>query len=152
MNSHDAARHESEIRQLTLDFALAANLKDYALFTSTWARDGLWVITPPINVTIEGCHALNDGIERMLGMWEWFVQIPHHGKITLDGDTATGVWMMSERAKPAEGPGGHFNHGIYQDAYVLEDGRWKFAQRTYHYLYLDDSEPSGRGIHPSITF
>lgn len=121
-------------------FAIAANLKDYEAFTATWATDGVWRIMPPIDVTIQGCHTINEGICGLLGKWEWFVQIPHEGVITLkDEDHATGRWIISERAKPAHGEGGHFNHGIYLDHYVRENGQWKCARRGYNYRYLDES-------------
>ncbi len=133
------------IRNLVANFALAAMQRDYTRFSDTWAPEGVWRISPPINVEFSSRAAIAEAIPGMLARWQWFIQIPHSGVITLNGDKATGEWIMTERAKPAAGSGGHFNHGLYRDAYVRHDGRWTFAERTYHYLYIDHSDPAGEG-------
>ncbi len=137
---------ELQIRSLTARFAEAAVLRDYAAFAETWAADGVWRITPPIDRTFVGRDEIAAAIPNMLALWEWFVQLPVSGTIAFAGDEAYGRWLMTERARPVHGDGGHFNHGLYDDHYVRERGEWRFRSRTYHYLYLDDSAPAGRGF------
>jgi SnoaL-like domain len=141
----DVAADDLAIRNLVASFALAAMQRDYQRFSETWAPNGTWRISPPINVEFTTRANIASAIPSMLARWEWFIQIPHSGVITLDGHSATGEWIMSERAKPATGGGGHFNHGLYRDVYVRHGERWMFAERTYHYLYIDQSEPAGQG-------
>lgn len=145
-NDLSRLQDELEIRALPARFAEAATLRDHDAFVETWAEDGIWRISPPIDRTFAGRQAIAAAIPRMLALWEWFVQIPSSGTVQLAGDEASGRWLVTERARPASGDGGHFNVGLYEDAYVREQGRWKFRSRTYHYLYLDESAPAGRGF------
>ncbi len=145
-NDMSKLQDELEIRTLSARFAEAATLRDVDAFVDTWATDGVWRISPPIDRTFVGREEIAAAIPQMLAMWQWFVQMPLSGTIELAGDEAQGRWLVTERARPAHGEGGHYNHGLYDDAYVREGGRWRFRSRTYHYLYLDESPPAGAGF------
>jgi SnoaL-like domain len=146
VNTSRTVEDELEIRQLVATFALAAIHRDYPTFTATWATEGRWRISPPIDVEFVTRSTIGSVIPEMLARWAWFIQIPHSGVVTVDGDRGSGQWIMSERARPASGEGGHRNEGLYEDQYIREDGRWRFLSRTYRYLYIDSSAPAGEGF------
>lgn len=62
-------------------------MRDYDRFASLFTQDGVWRI-PHINVEFNNREEIRAGIERLRGLWDYFVQTAHAGTIQLDGDTA----------------------------------------------------------------
>jgi hypothetical protein len=65
------------------------------LFASLFIEDGAWRI-PSINASFERRQEIRAGIERMQGLWDYFVQTPRPGTIQLEGDTAVSRAYVSE--------------------------------------------------------
>ena len=70
-------------------------MRNYNRFASLFTQDGAWRI-PYINAEFVSREEIRAGIERMQGLWEYFVQTVHPGLIQLEGDTAVGRAFVSE--------------------------------------------------------
>lgn len=130
------------IRDLRARFSDAANLRQHDAFAALFAADGVWAV-PDMQVRFEGRVAIRAGIEHMLGLWTGFVQLSHEGPITATADGATGRTYVEELGSFQRG-GSQHNYSVYDDRYVREQGEWRFAQREYHFLYVDETPLPGR--------
>ncbi len=135
---------EGEIRNLGYRFADAVNRNDAGAFSELWAKDGAWVIDPPMDVSAEGPQALKALFERLMGGWTFFHQVPHQGPIRVSGQAAEARMYMHEIGIFRDGKT-HRNWSEYTDRYVKADGRWLYAERHYHFLYVD-----GPPMHPDL--
>jgi ketosteroid isomerase-like protein len=139
------------IRDLRARFSDAANLRQFDVFAALFAADGVWEV-PDMHAAFHGRPAVRAGIEAMLEQWSLFVQMAHDGPIDVaevaaDGSVvrAGGRTYVHEIGTLRTG-GSQRNDSIYEDAYVREDGAWRFARRTYHFLYVDESALAGHGV------
>jgi len=127
---------ESAIRSLVARFSDAATTTDYEAFKSLWADNGKWTIHEPFYTTAEGNQAIEDMLIMLWRGRSFFVQFVHSGVVQLNGDTATARWIMQEVSEGTES-GFYNNYAIYMDSFVKSAGQWKFAQRDYHYIWID---------------
>ncbi len=132
------------LRALRGAFADAANLRDYDRFAALFAEGAVWDI-PDMKARFDGPAAIRAGIERMLGLWEFFVQTTHDGVLDGDGDEAYGRAYVSEIGRFHEG-GSQLNYAVYDDRFVRTPLGWRFASRSYHFLYVDESPLAGRAL------
>ncbi len=132
------------LRALRGAFADAANLRDVERFTALFADAATWDI-PDMHARFEGRAAIRAGIERMLGLWEFFVQLTHDGIVDGDGDVAWGRAYVTEIGRFRAG-GSQRNHAVYDDRFVRTAVGWQFASRTYRFLYVDESPLAGRAL------
>src|SRR5690242_21615868 len=95
MSDFQAIADRVEIEALRGEFTDAVMMHDYDRFAALFTPDGV-VRMPYIDVELAGREELRAGIERMQGLWEYFVQSTHPGTIALDGDTATGRAYIAE--------------------------------------------------------
>jgi uncharacterized protein (TIGR02246 family) len=130
-----------EIEALRGEFADALMTHDYDRFASLFTEDGAWRI-PYIDVSIEGRAEIRAGIERMQGLWEYFVQTTHPGTIQLDGDTATGRAYILEFGRMGNGRS-ELNYSLYHDRYRRTPDGWRFTERVYEVRYLDTTTLAG---------
>jgi hypothetical protein len=65
-------------------------MRDYDRLASLFTQDGA-VRIPHINAEAVSREEIHAGIERLQGLWDYFVQTTHPGTIQLEGDTASGV-------------------------------------------------------------
>jgi SnoaL-like protein len=100
------------------------------------------VADPYIEVELVGRREIRAAIERMPGLWEYFVQTSHPGTIELDGDTAAGRAYVSEFGHMREGRS-ELNYAVYHDRYERAPDGWKFAERVYEVTYLDTTPLAG---------
>ncbi len=110
-----------------------------------------------MHAAFQGRDAIRAGVETMLGQWSLFVQMTHDGPVEAEPTTPGGA-ARDGAARRARGRtyvheigtlragGSQRNDSIYEDAYVREDGAWRFARRTYHFLYVDESALAGHGV------
>jgi ketosteroid isomerase-like protein len=139
------------IRDLRARFSDSANLRQFDVFAALFAADGVWEV-PDMQAAFHGRSAVRTGIEAMLEQWSLFVQMPHDGPIDVAEAAADGaVIRASGRTYVHEmgilrAGGSQRNDSIYEDAYAREDGAWRFARRTYHFLYVDESALAGHGV------
>ena len=134
-------RDRFEIEALRGEFTDAIMMHDYDRFASLFTDDGVWRI-PYIDVEIVGRDEIRTAIERMQGIWDYFVQVTHPGSIRLDGDTAAGRAYITELGRKRDGDSEQ-NHSLYHDRYRRTSDGWKFAERVYEVLYVDTSPLAG---------
>jgi hypothetical protein len=130
-----------EIEALRGEFVDALMMGDYDRFASLFADEGVWRI-PYIDVELVGRGEIRAGIERMQGLWEYFVQTSHPGTIELDGETAAGRAYVSEFGHMREGRS-ELSFAVYHDRYERTLDGWLFAERVYEVRYLDTTPLAG---------
>jgi ketosteroid isomerase-like protein len=142
MSDPDAIADLVEIEALRGEFTDAVMMRDYDRLASLFTRDGA-VRMPHIGAEATSREEIRAGIERMQGLWDYFVQNAHPGTIELDGDTARGRAYISELM---HGRGGsHLNYAVYHDSYQRTREGWKFTERVYEVKYVDTTPLGGSG-------
>jgi ketosteroid isomerase-like protein len=130
-----------EIETLRGEFTDALMMHDYDRFASLFTGDGAWRI-PYIHTDFVGRDKIRAGVERMQGLWDYFVQTTHPGAIQLEGDTAVGRAYISEFGRMRDGSS-QLNYSLYHDRYRRTPDGWKFAERVYEVRYLDTTPLAG---------
>lgn len=136
-------KDELEIRALGEKFSDAANRKDGELFQSLWAKDAVWKIGPPINVEFKGKETMGASVTKMLGLWDFFVQLSGPAVVTVNGENATARFYVNEIARKADDKSGNYNLSMYEDELIKENGKWVFLKRTYHTIYQEAPDYKG---------
>lgn len=131
------------IRDLGYRFADSCNRRDVETFRTLWIPEGVWSISEPKPFRGEGIDAICGTCAFLLGLWDFFVQMPHAPVVTIDGDRATSSWTMTEHANNAERGQGYLNYGMYNDVCVRTSEGWKYESRSYTYIYLDENPGAG---------
>jgi ketosteroid isomerase-like protein len=134
-----------EIEALRAEFTDAAMTRDFDRLAALFTPDGA-VRIPDAGAAAVGRAEIRAGVERLQGMWEFFVQNTHSGAVELDGDTATGRTFLFELGRLRDGAS-HQNYGIYHDRYVRTPDGWKFAERVYEMRYVDPTPLAGTATH-----
>jgi ketosteroid isomerase-like protein len=130
-----------EIEALRGEFTDAVMMRDYDRLASLFTPDGV-VRIPGINAETVSREGIRAGVERLQGLWQYFVQNTHPGATKLEGDTAVGRAYMSEFGRLHDGSS-HLNYAIYHDRYQRTPGGWKFAERVYEVRYFDTTPLTG---------
>jgi ketosteroid isomerase-like protein len=141
MSNLEAIADRFEIEALRGEFTDALMMHDYDRFASLFTKDGAWRI-PYINVDLASREEIRAGIERMQGLWNYFVQTTHPGTIQVDGDTALGRAYILEFGRMRDGRS-ELNYSLYHDRYQRTPDGWKFTERVYEVRYLDNTELAG---------
>jgi len=129
------------IEALRGECADAVMMRDYDRFASLFTPDGAWRM-PYIDVEFEGRDDIRAGIERMQGLWEYFIQTTHPGTIEISGDTASGREYVSELGHMHNGRS-EVNYAVYHDRLRRTPDGWRFTERVYEYRYLDTTPLRG---------
>jgi len=145
MSDLQAIADRLEIEALRGEFTDALMMRDFDRFASLFAEDGTWRI-PYINAELVGREEIRAGIERMQGLWDYFVQTTHPGTIQLEGDTASARAYVSEFGHMRNGRS-ELNYSVYHDRYQRTPDGWKFAERVYEVRYFDRSPLAGSAPH-----
>ena len=141
MSTIETIADRVEIEALRAEFTDALMMHDYDRFAALFTADGAWRI-PYINVALVSRAEIRAGIERMQGLWQYFVQTTQPGALQLDGDTAAGRAYIVEFGRMHDGRS-ELNYSLYHDRYERTPDGWKFAERTYEVRYLDTTPLSG---------
>ena len=123
----------SEITDLVSRYFHGVDSRAYDTVARLFAADGR--IETPAGLGATGTAALAAFFETRLTNYELTYHYPHSVLLSLEDDgTATGIVDA------------HAEHGIdgtcaiaavrYDDAYVIEDGAWRFARRTLSFRYF----------------
>ncbi len=102
MTDLQAIADRVEIEGLRGEFTDAVMMRDFDRFAALFTDDGAWRI-PYIHVDLVSRAEIRDGIERMQGLWDYFVQTQHPGTIELEGDTAAGRAYVLELGRQRDG-------------------------------------------------
>lgn len=141
MSDLQAIADRVEIEALRGEFTDARMMGDYDRFASLFTQDGVWRM-PHIDVEFGNREEIRAGIERLQGLWEYFVQNAHPGTIQLAGDTAVGRAYIAEFGRMRDGSS-NLNYSVYHDRYQHTPDGWKFTERVYEVLYLDTTPLTG---------
>ena len=145
MSDLQAIADRVEIEALRGEFTDAGMMRDYDRFASLFTEDGAWRM-PHIGEELAGREEIRTAIERLQGLWHYFVQTIHPGMIRLDGDTASGRAYISELVHLRDG-NSHLNYAVYHDRYQRTPDGWKFTERVYEVIYLDTTPLAGSAPH-----
>ena len=95
---------------------------------------------------------------RLRQSWAFFVQLTHSGVIEFQtANVATARWSVREVARSPDGAQSYDNLAIYEDCLERAEGVWRFASRSYHYIWLSEAPLLGRSFplparsYPSTT-
>jgi uncharacterized protein (TIGR02246 family) len=117
------------IRELVESYNHAVMRFDADAWARNWTDDAVW--------SLPGLGEVQ-GRDRIVGMWTQAMAaltvdgfFASAGEITVEGDTATGVWYQQEFLRGADGTGERFVIGEYHDSYRRVDGAWRFSARRY---------------------
>lgn len=75
MNDFQAIADRVEIEALRAEFTDASMMHDWDRFASLFSEDGAWRM-PHIDVELVSREAIRAGVERLRGMWAYFVRTP----------------------------------------------------------------------------
>ena len=141
----DQVADELAIRALAYAFADAVNRRDAAAFESLWDENGVWDIGAPLHSRANGPANIAAHMIELAEPLEFFVQQVHCGVVVIDGDHATARWSVQETGR-SRSNGPYNNHAFYEDQLVKRDGAWRFARRSYRYVWLDLKSPIGGDV------
>jgi ketosteroid isomerase-like protein len=141
MSDLQAIADRVEIEALRGEFTDASMMHDWDRFASLFTEDGAWRM-PHINEELVSRDEIRAGVERLRGLWDFFVQNAHPGTIELEGDTAAGRAYIAEFGRFRDG-GTLLNYSLYHDRYRRTPDGWKFAERAYEIRYLDTTPLPG---------
>jgi ketosteroid isomerase-like protein len=141
MSDLQAIADRVEIEALRGEFTDASMMHDWDRFASLFTEDGAWRM-PHINEELVGRDEIRAGVERLRGLWDFFVQNAHPGTIELEGDNAVGRAYIAEFGRFRD-DGTLLNYSLYHDRYRRTPDGWKFAERAYEIRYLDTSPLPG---------
>jgi ketosteroid isomerase-like protein len=125
MSDLQAIADRFEIEALRGEFTDAVMMRDYDRLASLFTEDGV-VRIPYINAEAVSREEIRAGVERLQGLWDYFVQTTHPGTIQLEGDTAVGRAYISEFGHLRDGSS-QLNYSVYHDRYQRTPDGWKFA-------------------------
>jgi ketosteroid isomerase-like protein len=145
MSDLQAIADRVEIEALRGEFTDAVMMGDYNRVASLFTQDGA-VRIPDINAEAVSREEIRAGIERLQGLWDYFVQTTHPGTIQLDGDTASGRAYIAELGRFRDGRS-ELNYAVYHDRYQRTGDGWKFTERVYEVRYLDTTPLAGSAPH-----
>lgn len=132
---------EAAVRNLVAAFADAVTRGDKAALSAVWKQDGVFTIGDPMAKTCKGINEIIAFISKLRDDKEFFVQFMHSGLIVINGDHATGRWLVEEAGKGGEKY--YHNYCVCSDVIEKVNGEWLFTERAFHYLYLDFSPFTG---------
>lgn len=138
-------RDELSIRELVARYSDAVGRRDEKAWSETWVEDAVWNVGPN---RAEGRESIVETWSTLMNLFRFVMQLPQSGVVTLDGDAAEGTWHVLELGWPAEGDA-TCTLGIYRDRYRRTPAGWRFAERSFHFVYTGPPDLSGRLIgHP----
>jgi ketosteroid isomerase-like protein len=141
MSSLQAIADRIEIEALRGEVTDAVMTRDYDRFASLFTKDAV-VRMPHASVELASRDEIRAGIERLQGLWEFFVQTTHPGAIRLKGNTASGRAYIFEFGRLRDGSS-YLNYDVYHDRYQRTLDGWKFMERVYEIRYLDTTPLAG---------
>jgi SnoaL-like domain len=129
-----------EIADLVHRYCDAVVRKDREQWAATWAPDAHWSL---------GSDRVMDGVQAIVEYWvgavdrfEAVVQLAHNGQATVNGETGSGRWYISEHMQRRDGSTGLLL-AHYDDTYTVVEGEWRFASRAITVLYRGPGDLSG---------
>ncbi|MGI9603670.1 MAG: nuclear transport factor 2 family protein [Acidimicrobiales bacterium] len=128
------------IADLVHSYADAVCRFDADQWGSNWVDDAEWDMG-------RGSISGSDVVETwtsIMGTMGAVIHLIHNGTSRLDEEagTGTGRWYITEHLRMGDGATATLM-GYYDDEYRRVDGRWLFARRVLHPLYMGPPDFSG---------
>lgn len=126
-----ASRSEDRaaIHELVAAYGDAVSRRDADAWGATWATHATWSL---MGTEVSARPAIVALWKAAMAPFEAVSFIACLGPITFDGDCASARCQTQEVLKSADGV--RRVAGIYEDQFVLEDGRWLFERREFAIL------------------
>jgi hypothetical protein len=138
---------EADIRNLSAQFSDAVNYNDANAFSTLWGTNCVWEIGEPYLSRANGPEDIVALFRRLRQSWAFFVQLMHSGVIEFEtANAATARWSVREVARSPDGAQSYDNLAIYEDRLERAAGVWRFASRSYHYIWLSEAPLHGRSF------
>jgi len=115
------------ISRLIDDYIDAVSRGDVDAFGRCWTAEGQW--TGP-GLDCSGIFAITSAFAKMRGRIDAAEQTVVEGDVEIDGDRATGSWLIHEAIVDRDGKGRE-RVGRYDDEYRHTSEGWKFAARHF---------------------
>ncbi len=136
---------ELAIRGLVARYCHAIAERDDAAWAATWTEDGEWKV---LGQEVRGRDAILARYRALLSAARWVVQVATDGWIELAGDSASGLWQISESIQTKDGRAA-LNMGRYRDRYRRDvGGAWRFARRELTGSYIGPPDLSAESRPP----
>jgi len=120
------------LHELVARYSDAVSRRDETAFASTWASGALWQLPGGLET---------QGRENIVALWlsimarfSFVLQRMNNGTVTVDGDSGSGRWYLSEHIAAEDGSL-MINIGVYQDRYCRAESGWQFAERRFSMLF-----------------
>jgi uncharacterized protein (TIGR02246 family) len=124
---------ELAIHSLVARYCHAIAERDDDAWANTWATDAEWTV---LGQTLNGRDAILAHYRSIVAGFHWVVQVTTNGLIEVEGDEASGRWLVTETLQSNDGRPG-LNVGRYRDRYRRDaDGAWRFARREFQSSYF----------------
>jgi hypothetical protein len=139
---------EADIRNLAAQFfsdAVSYNNPD--AFSVLWGPASFWEIGEPYVSRASGREEIVALFRRLRQSWAFFVQLTHSGVIEFQtANAATARWSVRGVARSPDGTQSYDNLASYEDRLERAEGAWRFASRSYHYIWLSEAPLLGRSF------
>ncbi len=132
-------RDELAIHELVARYSDAVRRRDEKAWADTWTEDGVWNVGP---THAKGRESVVKTWSGLMDLFRFVIQMPQSGIVELDGDNARGTWQVMELGWPREGDAS-CTLGVYDDRYCRTDAGWRFAERTFRFVYMGPPDLSG---------
>lgn len=135
MSDGDVARlvADAAIRDLVVRYSVAVDDGDVATVVDSFTADGVFQRG---DQEVAGAEALHAFFSAASGTYDLARHIVEMHTIDLDADLAGASGTVHASAQLVRGPTFHVAAFRYDDRYLLEAGRWRFAHRRIDYLYF----------------
>lgn len=145
----DALTDELEIRDLIARFTDAVNRGAPADLAALFTEDGEWHV--PGMPVATGRDAIEALLGTLIGSFDRLVQLLHSGHVDLDGDRAVATWYLTELTASTSAEKAFHFVGVYADQVVRTAEGWRFAQRSFEFLYRAKGDTDARRYpHPAL--
>ena len=115
------------ISRLIDEYIDAVSRGDVEAFGRCWTAEGHW--TGP-GLDCSGVFAITSGFAKMRGRISAAEQTVVEGDVEIEGDRATGSWLIHEAIVDRDGTE-RARVGRYDDEYRRTNDGWKFAARHF---------------------
>ena len=120
--------HREKLKELRYDYGICIDHQRFDDFVALFTADA--TCTYEGVGTFEGHDDLRELAEDFIAAnFEYSCHYSHHPRLDIDGDTATGTWLLEALMAYDDGRM-EWRQGRYEDTYRLVDGEWKFSSIT----------------------
>jgi hypothetical protein len=138
---------EADICNLAAQFSDAVSYNNPDAFSVLWGPASFWEIGEPYVSRASGREEIVALFRRLRQSWAFFVQLTHSGVIEFQtANAATARWSVRGVARSPDGTQSYDNLASYEDRLERAEGAWRFASRSYHYIWLSEAPLLGRSF------